>query len=88
MLHRNRTEDSDDDPGVRTMDAITSSAIQNFGGSLLKTFFALDNAQRRAIAVGTRILSPSRGQERRRVADWSWTAGSAGGRRAAFGLRL
>jgi hypothetical protein len=88
MLGPSQTDDGDDDPGVRAMDAITSSAIQNFGGSLLRTFCALDNAQRRAIAIGARIFARSRDRASRRSTDWSWPAESAVARRTDFCLRL
>ena len=87
MLRPDQTAGSDENPGVRTMDAITSTAIRNFGGSLLKTFCTLDSAQRRAIALGARLLS-SQERESSDYADWSWPTSGAEEHRADFGLRL
>jgi hypothetical protein len=87
MLRPAQTGHSDEN-GVSTMDAITTTAIRNFGGSLLRTFCTLDDAQRRAITTGARILSPFQDRGNRRSSDWSWPTSGTEEHRADFGLRL
>ncbi|HVW07800.1 MAG TPA: hypothetical protein VHC90_04420 [Bryobacteraceae bacterium] len=82
------------DPCLKTMDAITSTTIENFRGALFETFCALDNAQRGAIAMGERILAFRENGAGPDVAvtneTWHWTPedSCAEERRADFRLRL
>jgi hypothetical protein len=57
-----------DEPGencgraVKTMDTITSTVLDQFGGTLRATFSALDNLQRGVIATGMTAIWPFRGR--------------------------
>src|SRR4051794_31623978 len=48
----------DRDPAVKTMDSITKSVVDQFGGTLQATFSALDNVQRGIIALSMNALWP------------------------------
>lgn len=84
---RTGTNRRNDDPTVRTMDSITTTTVENFGGSLRKTFCVIDHAQRAAIDRGAKVLWPFRGRE---AVENSVGGGNMdnGEKRADFHLRL
>lgn len=59
-----RGPDESRGPSVKTMDAITNTILDQYGGTLRATFSALDNVQRGAIEMGLALAWPFPGSSR------------------------